>query len=337
MMTCKKPSILFVLIFFAATNALALCESNFVNPVTEVAWNFMFPVRIGAFTVFGSDEPDPDPIGAGSSPVCTCPGPQGLPIPGILVSFWEPTYIFEAVQDPFCFPSMGAGISNVVEGAKLKGTLQQQQGKGVTPHFFAQAHFIKFAAWQVLGMIEDIPCVTREEDFDIGYLTETDPMWQSDLMSLVISPEALVFANPALQLACVADAVSTIADLPRNELFWCMGQWGTAYPFTGSVTTDNIVGGSAAAAAKLLYKMHRQGVICDSNISACGCTYAPIWHKSHYKMQVLRPKVLYETIRIGEPTTLWEYGLSSPLEKGADNFAFIVWKKVSCCMTYNPF
>lgn len=333
----KDKLFVFVFLFFlSVTNACALCESSFVNPFTEVAWNAIFPIRIGAFSVFKGTDPDPDPSPANSSPLCTCPGPNGIPIPGILVSFWEPVYIFEAVQDPFCFPSIGQGMSGVVGGSRLRGTLQQQHSKGVAAHFFAQAHFIKIPFWTVLQLFTDIPCITKG-DFDVGYITELDPFWQNDLMALAINPEALVFGNPALQLACTADSVATIAGLPRDELFWCMGQWGSSYPFTGGVDTDNIIGGSAAVAGKLLYKMHRQGIMCDSNINACGCVMAPIWNKSHYKLQVLRPKVLYETIRIGTPTTLWEYGLSSPLEKGADNFAFIIWKKVSCCMQYNPF
>ncbi len=340
-MAGRRPGTLILFMFFLGISlvmtarAHGLCDPKFVNLLTDIAWNAVFPIRIGSMLSLGSGDPEPDPPAAASRAVCSCPGPRGIPIPGISVSFWEPVYIFESVHDAFCFPSMGIEMSGVVDAARLDGTIRASNGKAHHPTFFAQAHFIKFPAWAILNLFTDIDCLDKG-DIDIGYMTELDPMWQNDLQSMVLHPEALVFGNPVLQLACSSEALSTIADLSVNVLYWCMGQWGGVYPFAGMMQTQNPAIGHIGTASKLLYKMHREQLICDTNINPCGCVRTPIWRKSHFKLQIIRPKVMYETIRIGEPSPLWETGLTNPLQKGVDNAAYIVWKKVSCCLMYNP-
>ncbi len=316
-----------VLVFMAA-GAWGFCNPRMVNPVTEVNWGGIFPIKIGGVTAFGTDEPDvPD---ATSSPLCFCSN-----VPGITVSFWDPFRIIEVVQDPWCVPTMGVQLSGITPAGRLSGTVSGPVGKKTSPHYFAQAHHIVFPVWQILDLFTDIPCV-ESGDWDVAYFTELDPLWQNDMESMILNPEALVFGNPALQMACMADSVASAAGLPRDELFWCMGQWGSTYPLTGNLNTDNTVMGAAGVAARLLYKLNREMLICDRDINSCGCVRTPIWVKSHYRLQIIRPKVnTGSSIRIGEPSPLWESYQSSPIEKGAENFGFVVMRKVTCCVFYD--
>src|SRR5690606_12195958 len=94
---------------------------------------------------------------------------------------------------------------------------------------FAQTHYWIFPAWQMLGLFYDVPCIL-ERRFDVALMTEVLPTWNSEMLALILNPEAILFANPVSPLACAADSAATLAGRPLNALFWCMGSWGNAYP-----------------------------------------------------------------------------------------------------------
>lgn len=311
----------------------AFCDPRMINPVTEIAWEGIFPVKIGGVTVYGGDIPDTSD--AAADPICTCFSKTHVPTFGISVSFWDPFNIIESVHDAWCLTSLGIKMTGITKAGHLNGTLANRGGTRNSPEYFAQAHRIIFPVWQILGLFTDVSCVDHSK-FDVGYLTELDPLWQNDLASLVLNPEALIFGNPVLQAACMADAVAAAVRYPRNELFWCMGQWGSAYPLTGSLAADDPIMGAAGVAARMIYKLNRELVMCDHNVNACGCVHTPIWVKSNYRFQLLRPRAdTGRIIRIGEPAPIWESNQAPPNMKGSDNFAFVIFRKVSCCMQYD--
>lgn len=318
---------------YAPSRAWATCDGSFVNPLTEICWSCIFPIKIGGTIILGSDYPDTKD--AVSSPICFCPGPAGIPVPGISISFWEPVKIIEVVKDPGCFPSLGLHV-DIAGGSNLSGTLSTVHSKGSAAYTFMQAHEIIFPVFKILDILVDFPC-RAGGDFDVAFLTEVDPTWNNDMLAMILNPEALVFANPVAEFSCIADSVAATSGTPRDELFWCMGGWGTAYPLAGGITSKSITEASAAIAARLLYKLHRLMLVCDRNINPCGCVNPPIWNKSHWRLQPLRPKAATATaIRIGEPVELWGANLNPPYEKGCDNFAYVVFRKVSCCATWSP-
>jgi conjugal transfer pilus assembly protein TraU len=327
---------LWLIISFTNTS-WAVCESRFVNLVSDICWNCMFPLKIGGVTVFGTTQPDTVDIdAAGGNTICTCTGSAGVNIPGLTVSFWEPVRIIDAVMDPWCFPAFGMEINGITGSGQLRGTVGRSSPKRASGGYFAQVHDLHFPVWSILDLFIDVPCIT-EGDFDISYMSELDATWQDDFLALLLNPEALVFGNPATQFACMADAVQTATGLPRDELFWCMGQWGSAYPLTGHVGTANQVLGPAAAASRLIYRLIRTGIMCDHAIDPCRCMRLPIWRKSHYRLQILRPRAnTGTTIRIGEPSPLWESMQSVSGEKGSENFSFLLFRKVNCCVFYRP-
>lgn len=92
----------FVLITSSYSFASPKCGGRFFNPVLDVDWMGIFPIKIGGIkiTPWGEDTDTVDKF-----PVCFC----GSPIPrvGIKVSFWEPVRLIEVVRGPGCFPSLG--------------------------------------------------------------------------------------------------------------------------------------------------------------------------------------------------------------------------------------
>ena len=325
---------LFALILSIPQKTKATCDSSFINPFTEICWSCIFPVKIGGITVLGSDYPDTkDNV---SAPICFCKGPGGIPIPGVPVSFWEPIKIIETVKDPWCFPSFGFKIDAKSKPSHLRGTLATDVNKRYGAYVFMQAHEIIFPIFKMLNILTDFTCISSN-DFDIAFMTELDPTWNNDMLALVLNPEALVFANQVAQFSCIADAVAATSGVPKNELFWCMGSWGSAYPLAGGISSKSITEASAALAARLLYKLHRAKIVCDRNVNPCGCVYPTIWNKSNWRLQPLRPKTATATaVRIGEPVELWGRNLNPPFKKGCDNFSYIIFRKVACCAIWLP-
>ncbi len=141
----------------------------------------------------------PDMQSTVSSPLCICPDP--FPRIGIPVSFFEPSRLIEVVKDPYCFPTMGFGL-NI---SKLQtGTTGDSHDRSRT---FFQAHYYIFPIYAIIDMFTDFICMEKT-GYDLAYITEVDPLWNDDGLSLIISPEALLFGNPATQMACVADSIA---------------------------------------------------------------------------------------------------------------------------------
>nr|MDA8164668.1 TraU family protein [Desulfobacteraceae bacterium] len=175
-------------------------SGSFMNPVGDVAWQEIFPIKIAGLTIMGGGGYDiEDGVGF---PVCACPAPPPLFFRiGLPVSFWEPARLIETVETPFYFPFLGTGISP--SGAQ-KGFLTGKNHNLAAPgqneqSTSAQGHFMIFPVWSMLELLTDFACV-EHSGFDLAYLTEIDPLWQDDELAFIIQPEALLFANPYAQM-----------------------------------------------------------------------------------------------------------------------------------------
>jgi conjugal transfer pilus assembly protein TraU len=155
----------------------------------------------------------------------------------------------------------------------------------------------------------------------------------------LINPEALLFANPASQLSCIPDSTAANLGYPLDSLFWCMGSWGSAYPLTGTIPERDTTTANAGLAARMLFKLSREMLLWDTASNACGPVMAPIWRKSHYRLQIARPVKGNDCIPIGRSALLWGSGKNPPGGAGAnapDNFLWILTRKNKCCIGYSP-
>jgi conjugal transfer pilus assembly protein TraU len=304
----------------------AVCQGSFVNPITDVCWHCIFPIKFGGITVVPGIDPTEASSDTVQSPICVCPTPLGIPRPGIRTSFWEPARYIETVKDPFCFPSLGFGMPNPKQGF-LGGDIDAgpEQG-GATA--FAQAHYFIFPVWSMMELLVDFVCV-ESGGFDLAYITEIDPLWNDDMLSMIIRPESLLFANLPAQTACMADSVAANAGQPLNPLFWCVGSWGSSYPMTGHTSSGDYVQANATIASRMLYKMARQGGICDPAVWECSCTPTPVWYKNHYKFHLSKPVRNSTCYPIGKSGLTWASGKNPPY--AGDNFMWMIFRKRKCC------
>ena len=319
-----KKSI-FIFLIFMQVNLFAVCAPTgalTVDIILKADYTAMFPLRIAGIPIVPGRIQDVG--GSVSSPICICKDP--IPRIGIPVSFFEPSRLIEVVKDPYCFPSMGFGLTT--SGGTLGGT-SGDDGSGNQSTFY-QAHYYIFPIYALLELLTDFICL-QMTGFDMAYLTEVDPLWNNDTLSAILNPEALLFGNPVSNLACIADAVTSAVFEPIDALFWCKGSWGNAYPLTGQTGGDGYVEGGASVAASLIYKLHRQLVLWGSwgQAGLCGYYPAPIWRKSAYRLQIVTPiPSLYATTN-GTTGMLWSFGKNPPFV--GDNFSYLLFKKRECC------
>lgn len=316
-------SSILLLAFFYGSNSFAKCDSGFINPITDIQWSCTFPIRVGGVQIASGGEDTGTNI---TSPVCMCKLGV-LPVLGIRVSFWEPSRIIETVSDAYCMQSMGMSLKGSEDGKLDGGLTNNLSGEGKA---FQQMHYYIFPAWSILDMFMDLPCI-ETDDFDVAMMTELNPSWNNEMLSLIVNPEALLFANPAASLACSADAVSSTSGFPINSLFWCMGAWGNSYPLAGSITSTDYVEANAALAARGIYLMGRTGLLMDSSPDGCTRSYSTIWNKDRYKLQIMKPTKGGACLPIGREGLMWTGGKHSGT---SDNFSWMMFKKNNCCMTY---
>ncbi len=303
--------------------AVGNCNGSPINPITDISWQCIFPVRLAGVIQLGPNASE-DPTDT-ESPVCVC-NQGAIPRVGVKASFWEPARIIDTVSDPYCMMPLGASITNPAPGT-LGGSLSNKSSGGKA---FQQMHYYQFPAWAMLDMFTDIPCI-EETEFDVMMMSEVMPTWNNDVLSMIVNPESILFANPIAAITCSADAMNTITGMPNNSLFWCMGGWGNVYPLSGSITSTDYLEANAGIAARSIFLMGRLGLLKDTSPNGCYRGYTPIWKKNRYKLQMMKPVKDGACMPIGRDGMLWSGGKHAA---NGDNFSWMMFKKVDCCISY---
>ncbi|MCD9524169.1 conjugal transfer pilus assembly protein TraU [Photobacterium carnosum] len=307
------------------------CRARFMNPITDICWECIFPITLGSVPLIPSKRPDTKNP---TMPISFCPKPPPIFMQvGLNIGYWEPYAITDVTRVPFCMVnlgfSLGGGMSQQIGGAST----HKDKADGSDGAFY-QAHWYKYPLIYWLQILQSTACMSLD-NFDIGYLTELDPFWDDDELSFILNPEVILFGNPIAQLACVAESVKTSAgsSLPIDALFWCMGSQGSAYPLTGNTTyRDTPMQSAVLMAERLNYKLHRQGIVWESlgtDGAVCYQHPMPILPKSRYRYQLSNviPNAT-NCYPYGTTTAIWESGHDNPVT--GDNFGFVQWRKRNC-------
>src|ERR1700677_208238 len=166
-------ALLLCLNILSANAAVATCQGNFVNPITDICWDCMFPVSIGGMTVVPGAYHSNIPT---SSPVCMCKTTT-VPRVGITFSYWEPFALEDVTTTPMCMVNMG-GISLPIPGLEsdMGGEGNALNNSSEDPNPFYWVHYYQYPLLYWLNIITDVGCMDTG-NFDIAYLTELDPTW----------------------------------------------------------------------------------------------------------------------------------------------------------------
>lgn len=306
------------------------CGGSFPDPITDVCWLCMFPMRVGPAPI--EAPPQRDPVTDVPPPLlCACPAPPPTFIrPGVGISFWEPARVAEVVRTPLCSPTLDGAILGSLSVPAGTNTNPGDRKGGAFYHF----HWFQYPLLSWVGMAFTSGACMTNETFDLAYLSEFDPLWDDDELSFLLNPEAVLFTNPVTQAACVADTTSAaLTDFGLDPLFWCSGTGGSVYPLDGSQA--NHVGGidsSLAIVHKGVFRLHRSLLAQDTStlMAMCMTMPQPLMRKNQYKQQMMYP-VPQNThgYGLGAPSVIWGAGREFPYS--GEDFSYLVWRKRTCC------
>ncbi len=307
----------------------AQCQGSFANPITDICWSCLFPLTIGGSSMMSMQQEDTDNPG---NFLCTCSNPLRF---GISVGFWEPARRVDVTRSPYCFVSLG-GVSLDPGIRAPEGEVRQQVDLTKQSHY--QVHWYVDPLLYWLEVILDNPCL-ETGSFDVAYITEVDPTWNDDELTMLLNPETFLFGNPIAQAACAGDCVLASSGFGSDALFWCAGCNGSIYPLNGHVQAHvSHVQASSLLVQRMTAKMHRELVTWGTagEEGMCGVYPQPVMRKAQYKYQMLYP--IPQTGKIngkccqpyGRTTAVWGAGKSYPY-KGED-FSYEVFRKKNCCM-----
>jgi conjugal transfer pilus assembly protein TraU len=310
------------------------CKGTFPNPITDICWSCMFPMKFGGVTIMDMSQEDSN--SSGGQPFCYCANGTVNPKVGVKINFWEPSRLFEAVRKPHCYPSLG-GVT-LDPGIEAPAHNQKKNGEGSADHLsFYNAHWYVNPIMYWLEVVLDNDCL-EHGSFDVAYATEYDPLWGDSQLSFILSPDSSLFGNVIAQAACAADCVASTLGFPLNTLFWCAGCQGSMYPLTGFVSTH--IGGVQASTLlmqRMTNKLHRQGLMWSGSGDGGLCGFYPqiIMDKTNYKSQMLFP--IPNTTKLagrccqpyGRSTVLTGAGKEFPYM--GEDFSYQIFRKRSCC------
>lgn len=320
------------------TGTAMTCKGKFMNPITDICWSCVFPLRVGGGAIVTDNQEDSPNNSAGSS-VCACTSGANLRV-GLKMDFFEPARLFEAVRTPFCFPSLGGIMIDPGIDAPEHGRGKKDEKS--TSLSFYQTHWYINPIFFWLQVMMDNSCL-EQGDFDLGYATEFDPLWDDDVLSFFLAPESALFANPIATVACTVDCVTASAGFPLSDMFWCAGCQGGIYPLTGHVPAHSGgVDASSLLMQRLTNKLHRQGLMwaASGDDGLCGFYPQMVMDRANYKSQLTYPipntqKVLGRCCQpFGRTTFVWGAGKELPYV--GEDFAYQIFRKRSCCAGVSP-
>lgn len=304
-----------------------LCTGSFVNPITDICWDCIFPIAIGPITLF-DDRPDPPNP---SQPLCVCPFPPLVRV-GIPIAFWEPARLVDVTRRPYCFVNMGGVEIDAGIGTEQTKVARERGG---TSHANWHLHWYIYPLWAMLEVFTDTVCVSSNT-FDIAYISELDPLWMDDELSFILNPEAVLFANPIAQAACAADCLAANGNLALDSLFWCAGCQGSMYPLGGNVSAHvGSIQSSLLATERMAYKLGRQLILrgTSGKEALCEKVPRPVLKKSEWRTQLTNPVAMtggpFACNPLGRSSVPYEGGKEIP--RSGEDFGYLLWRKRNCC------
>ncbi|QEM66754.1 hypothetical protein FO488_00335 [Geobacter sp. FeAm09] len=321
-----KALVISLFVMSCTVPAMATCNGTVFNPVTDIAWNGLFPIRVGGVAV-ASNNNAPDGATGTVNPICTCTTSSGTFI-GTQIGFWDVAYLVEVVDDPYCSTVVGTTVGND------NGSHQGTNDKSVaTPHTFKQVHWWPFNAIQLLGMLTGLSCI-QQVPLQMTYLSEIDPSWTEDWLAMLKDPKVFLVANPVADIAC--GAKNAIAQVPGNffpaaydSLFWC--GWDNIYPLSGNSNSPHNLTASAQIAARQIYTNTQFGTVEDYLVDSQGCSgqIVPVWKSSQWRFQLAKPVKSSTPFWAGESELIWGSGRAPTYND--KNFLYVLFQKKRCC------
>jgi len=343
-----------------------LCSNAniFEKIMDQVCWSCMLPFKLSGV---GGDVPDG---AADQKLLCLCKDDNGVyKPPGVPLGYWSPRRLIETVKVPWCSPSLGGiRLQDSIVGMGSRGGHKQQSVS--QQKAFYQYHYFAYPIMEMLSIFV-VPECARDQyiDFDLLFLSEIDPTWNSDLLAMILNPEAAIFANPLGIMGAAADCAMITAGKSNLDMFYSGGCDGLMYPMTGNVTGGGQVArNTSLVAQRTLASLHRKGMVQRTmgDDAMCETQYSPMIPKSMYKLSAIYPipeadsnKVVSAPVRdsegnpeknadgsikmrdlnvncchnLGESVHKWRGVTGETIPGTGEDYVYLLFQYTDCCLT----
>ncbi len=309
------------------------CSGRVINPITDICWSCLFPIRLGKSVRLSKTGTLSDAETDAPS-FCVCDLK-----PGLNMSFWEPIRTVEIVRTPGCSPSLGGIKLPTVNAPSYSKVHQKHYEGGARRHTaFYQVHWFVTPWLFTLEVLLDQACL-EQAPWDLAYMSELDPLWNDSVASFILQPDSAQFANPLSIAACSADCIAASMGLPLNNLYWCSGCQGSLFPLTGWVASSvSHIKSWMLLAHRFAVKMAREGLLWSAHgrDGQCGPYIQPLFQKDVWRMELLYPAPAGAKtfcVPLGRGTTTHYEGRT--MSPGSEDGVILMWRRRDCCASPN--
>lgn len=209
------------------------CVGKMWNPLTDLDFRLMGAFKIAGYPMMKSPAHLKDPPKHRADPVCFCK--NGLKTGfGVGLTFWMPSYINDMARQAGCIGFLGG--TNILPGFISLSSGQEYNfhapGKeGVTN---MQVHWAYADVVSITGKSLFEKCEMTPGAMSIAYMTEPDFIFQNDVYSVVMTPQAAILASVPI-LSQTTCGFESIANTLGGWQDWGVCAWkGSRLPYSGN-------------------------------------------------------------------------------------------------------
>ena len=274
----------------AAVPAMAAtpgCVGKMWNPISDLDFRLMGGISVAGINFMDAPDQIGEPPKHKAEAVCFCK--NGLKTGfGIGLTFWMPSYINDMARQSGCMGFLN-GV-NILPGFISQSSGQEynahsQRKEGVTN---MQIHWAYADVTAIAGKSLFEKCDAVTGAMSIAYMTELDFIFQNDVYSVIMTPQASILAaSPLLsQMTC---GMESVANTLGGWQDWGVCAWkGSRMPYSGTaIAKDSAQVSNMDITVKYLSRSSLLGTTMRTmgKDATCKPVYSPFYDPFQHRYQ----------------------------------------------------
>ncbi|WP_080413048.1 TraU family protein [Burkholderia ubonensis] len=267
------------------------CVGKMWNPIADLDFRLMGGISIAGFSMLKPPSQLGEPPKHKAQAVCFCK--NGLKTGfGLGLTFWMPSYIDDMARQSGCMGFL-SGI-NILPGFISQSSGQEynqhaERKDGVTN---MQVHWAYADVTAIAGKSLFEKCDAVTGAMSIAYMTEPDFIFQNDVYSVIMTPQASILAAVPLlsQMTC---GFESIANTLGGWQDWGVCAWkGTRMPYSGTaIAKDSAQVSNMDITVKYLSRSSLLGTTMRTmgKDATCKPVYSPFYDPFQHRYQWAYP------------------------------------------------
>ncbi|WP_080429316.1 TraU family protein [Burkholderia ubonensis] len=267
------------------------CVGKMWNPIGDLDFRLMGGISIAGFSMMKAPQSVGEPPKHKAQTVCFCK--NGLKTGfGLGLNFWMPSYINDMARQSGCMGFL-SGI-NILPGFISQSSGQEynfnaERKDGVTN---MQIHWAYADVTAIAGKSLFEKCDAVTGAMSIAYMTEPDFIFQNDVYSVIMTPQASILAATPLlsQMTC---GLESIANTLGGWQDWGVCAWkGSRMPYSGTaIAKDSAQVSNMDITVKYLSRSSLLGTTMRTmgKDATCKPVYSPFYDPFQHRYQWAYP------------------------------------------------